>query len=92
MGFSTSELDERALHRRAVEAVIWGIPAVNFDLMRQAAARIKTASNQIVYWSRLLDWKGSTIDKKNPEKPRMCSSIRSTAAKRACFHNWLLRK
>ncbi len=31
--FSPGELDRRALERRAVEAVIWGMPAVNFDLM-----------------------------------------------------------
>ena len=30
--FSPAELTERAIHRRAVEAVIWGMPAVNYDL------------------------------------------------------------
>ena len=37
--FSSADLAERVLHRRAVEAVIWGIPAVNFDLMFQALVR-----------------------------------------------------
>ena len=37
--FSPAELTERTLHRRAIEAVIWGMPAVNFDLMFQAMAR-----------------------------------------------------
>ena len=27
--FSPTELAERTLHRRAIEAVIWGMPAVN---------------------------------------------------------------
>ena len=31
------ELAERSIHRRAVEAVIWGMPAVNYERMLQAA-------------------------------------------------------
>jgi hypothetical protein len=60
--FSSAELAERAIQRRAVEAVIWGMPAVNTDLMYQAMAReTKGGWNQIVYWSRLLDWKNQTL-------------------------------
>jgi hypothetical protein len=56
------QLVRNALHRRAVEAVIWGMPAVNTDLMYQAMAREVNGSwNQIVYWSRLLDWKNQTL-------------------------------
>src|SRR2546421_29659 len=56
--FSAVELAERTMHRRAVEAVIWGMPAVNYDLMVQAMVReAKGAFNQIAYWSRLPDWK-----------------------------------
>ena len=33
--FSSTELAERTLHRRAVEAAIWGMPLVNVDAMRQ---------------------------------------------------------
>jgi hypothetical protein len=52
----------RAIYRRAVEAVVWGMPAVNTDLMYQAMAReTKGKWNQIVYWSRLLDWKNQTL-------------------------------
>jgi hypothetical protein len=50
------------VHRRAVEAVVWGMPAVNTDLMYQAMVReVKGDWNQIVYWSRLLDWKNQTL-------------------------------
>jgi hypothetical protein len=62
--FSSAELAERMLHRRAVEAVIRGMPAVNFDLMYQAMVRDAKAgagSNKIVYWSRLSDWKNQTL-------------------------------
>ena len=56
------QLSRNAVHRRAVEAVIWGMPAVNTDLMYQAMAReVKGNWNQIVYWSRLLDWKNQTL-------------------------------
>jgi hypothetical protein len=59
---SADELARRTIERRAVEAVIWGIPAVNYDLMRQAAIHeAKGAENQIVYWSRLPSWKNQTL-------------------------------
>jgi hypothetical protein len=56
------DLRRRMIERRAIEAVIWGMPAVNTDLMFQAMARtLKGDWNQIVYWSRLLDWKNQTL-------------------------------
>jgi len=59
---SSSERVQRAVHRRAIEAVIWGMPAVNYELMYQAGARAAQADfNQIVYWSRLPDWKIQTL-------------------------------
>jgi hypothetical protein len=33
---SSEDLARRTLHRRAVEAVLWGMPAVNFDRMLQS--------------------------------------------------------
>ena len=60
--FSSTELAERTLHRRAIEAINWGIPAVNYDLMYQSVVRdAKGAFNQIIYWSRLADWKNQTL-------------------------------
>lgn len=59
--FTPAELAERAIQRRAVEAVIWGMPIVNFDLMYQAAVGLKAAFNQVIYWSRLSDWKNQTL-------------------------------
>src|SRR3954452_10111783 len=47
---------------RAVEAVVWAMPAVNFDLMYQAMVReTGGAFNQIVFWSGLPDWKNQTL-------------------------------
>ena len=59
--FSPAELTERAIHRRAVEAVIWGMPAVNAELMSDATVQAKAGSNQVVYWSRPVSWKNQTL-------------------------------
>ncbi len=56
-----AQLAERAMHRRAVEAVIWGMPAVNAELMFQAMVQPKGDFNQVVYWSRLISWKNQTL-------------------------------
>ena len=62
MTFSTADLAARTNHRRAVEALIWGIPAVNFDLMYQSHVRdAKGAINQVWYWSRIPNWKNQTL-------------------------------
>jgi hypothetical protein len=59
---SADELARRTIERRAVEAVVWGMPAVNYELMYQAMVReTKGGFNQIVYWSRLPDWKNQTL-------------------------------
>jgi len=59
---STLDLAVRTMHRRAIEAIIWGMPAVNYDLMYQAAVREANGGfNQIIYWSRLPDWKNQTL-------------------------------
>ena len=60
--YSPDDLARRTMERRAVEAVIWGMPVVNFDLMFQAMIdSAKGKPNQIVYWSRLQDWKNQTL-------------------------------
>jgi hypothetical protein len=60
--FSAGELEARAIHRRAVEAVIWGMPAVNTELMRQEMLT-KTSGkvHQFIYWGRPLDWRNQTL-------------------------------
>ena len=59
---SFEDLERQVLQHRAIEALIWGMPAVNRDLMYQAMLReTKGRDNQILYWSRLLDWKNQTL-------------------------------
>jgi hypothetical protein len=47
---SPEEINNRQIQRRAVEAVIWGMPAVNYDLMLQEALKTGAKENEIVYW------------------------------------------
>jgi hypothetical protein len=49
-------------HGRAVEAVIWGMSAVNTDLMRQEMlTKTNGKVNQVIYWGGLLDWHNQTL-------------------------------
>jgi hypothetical protein len=59
--FTPARLAERAIHRRAVEAVIWGMPAVNYERMLQAAQNNGAKLNQVVYWSKPVNWKNQTL-------------------------------
>ena len=58
---SPEELNRRTIGRRGVEAVIWGMPAVNFDRMFQAMAAAHGGWNQIAYWSRPSTWKNQVL-------------------------------
>jgi hypothetical protein len=59
---STGELRLRTVRARAVEGVIWGIPAVNYLLMLEAAAQqVGCGRNEVVFWSRLLDGRNQTL-------------------------------
>ncbi len=59
--YTADQLHDRTIHRRAVEAVNWGMAAVNFELMFDEMAKLGGKYNQIVYWSKLLDWKNQTL-------------------------------
>ncbi|MES2707759.1 MAG: DUF1254 domain-containing protein [Verrucomicrobiota bacterium] len=62
--FTAEQLIERTIQRCAVEAVIWGMPVVNYDTMFQAMVRDTKAgpgSNKIVYWSRPFGWRNQTL-------------------------------
>ncbi|CAH1661355.1 DUF1254 domain-containing protein [Chelatococcus asaccharovorans] len=54
-------VDDRLVRSRAVEAVIWGMPAVNYDLMLQPALKAGSKENEIIYWSRPVDWHNQTL-------------------------------
>jgi len=59
---SADELNRRLIQSRAVEAVIWGIPAVNTDLMRlEMLTKTPGKVGQVIYWGRPLDWHNQTL-------------------------------
>jgi len=59
----SDELESRRFHSRAVEALIWGMPLVNYRLMYDAAVRagMSPGSNETVLWPGRLDWHNQTL-------------------------------
>jgi hypothetical protein len=59
---SADQIQQRMIEQRAVEAVIWGMPVVNYDLMLQEMlTKTPGRVNQMIYWGRPLDWKNQTL-------------------------------
>src|SRR5262245_6939950 len=59
---SAEDLARRTIERRAVEAVSWGMPVVNYDLMLQEMlSKTNGKVNQVIYWGRPLDWMNQTL-------------------------------
>jgi hypothetical protein len=58
----TPSPQDRLMRSRAVEAAIWGMPVVNYDLMLQEMLTKTTGKvNQVIYWGKPLDWKNQTL-------------------------------
>ncbi|RJG41405.1 DUF1254 domain-containing protein [Mesorhizobium sp. DCY119] len=58
---SADELHQRILEGRAVEAVIWGMPAVNALLMYDQMVKAGGKVGQIIYWGKPLDRRNQTL-------------------------------
>jgi hypothetical protein len=59
---SADDLAQRTVERRAAEAVIWGMPAVNYDLMlREMLNKTTGKVGEVIYWGRPLDWHNQTL-------------------------------
>src|SRR5262245_19440941 len=58
---SPDELNRRIIERRAFEAVVRGMPVVNYDLMVQEMLSTSGKVNQVIYWGRPLDSKNQTL-------------------------------
>jgi hypothetical protein len=59
---ATRQLQDSVVIHRAVEAVIWGMPAVNYDLMLQEMlTKTKGKVGEVIYWGRPLDWRNQTL-------------------------------
>ncbi|RDJ14413.1 DUF1254 domain-containing protein [Rhizobium grahamii] len=59
---STQQVFDKEIERKAVQAVVWGLPVVNYDLMRQEMlAKTPGKVGQVIYWGRPLDWRNQTL-------------------------------
>jgi hypothetical protein len=59
---ASGDVHNPVLHSRAVEAVIWGMPAVNYDLMlQQMLSKTSGKVGQVIYWGRPLDSENQTL-------------------------------
>ncbi|HSF53256.1 MAG TPA: DUF1254 domain-containing protein, partial [Algoriphagus sp.] len=60
--FIPLNIQEQMIYQRAISAVIWGMPAVNYDLMLQEMlTKTSAKQNEIVYWSKPVDWHNQTL-------------------------------
>ena len=58
---TTEELASHTIYRRVVDAVIWGLPLVGEDAVKQAAFRDGKANyNDIVWWPKGGGWKNQS--------------------------------
>jgi hypothetical protein len=56
-----SDLNDRAIYSRAFNAVVWGMPAVNSQLMHESLLQAKGNYNQLAYWSGMINSKNQTL-------------------------------
>jgi len=53
-------ISDRVMHYRAVDAVVWGMPLLNFKTFRDGHAAIGAGYNDIAYHTKIQDWKFQT--------------------------------
>jgi hypothetical protein len=54
--------EDRLVQSRAIEAAIWGMPVVNYDLMLQEMlTKTPGKVNEVIYWGKPLDWHNQTL-------------------------------
>ncbi len=58
-------IHERMFHSRAVEAVVWAMPLLNFKGFRDGHASVGVGYNDIAYHSKVQDWKFQTATPNN---------------------------
>jgi hypothetical protein len=58
-------LHEQMLHSRAVEAVVWAMPLMNFKSYRDALIAAGVGPNDIGYFSEIQDWRFQTATPNN---------------------------
>jgi hypothetical protein len=69
-GFSSAKADEqtlhdRMLHHRAIDAVVWAMPLLNFKQFRDGHKALGVDYNDIAYHTKMQDWKFQTATPNN---------------------------
>ncbi|NEU09632.1 DUF1254 domain-containing protein [Flavihumibacter sp. R14] len=59
--FNPANINEHVIYGRAFNAVVWGMPAVNFELLHESLQKAGSSFNQIIYWSGLISSKNQTL-------------------------------
>ncbi|OIV39961.1 DUF1214 domain-containing protein [Flavobacterium johnsoniae] len=55
------EISEKIIYSRALQSVVWGIPAVNYDRIYQAFLSVGGSNNQIAYSTKPGNWKNQLL-------------------------------
>jgi hypothetical protein len=58
-------ISERVLHHRAMEAVIWAMPMMNYKFYRDALIDAGVGPNDVGYYSKVQDWQFQTATPNN---------------------------
>lgn len=56
---------ERVFHSRAIEAVVWAMPMLNFKGFRDALIEAGAGPNDVTYFSKVQDWRFQTATPNN---------------------------
>jgi hypothetical protein len=58
-------IHERMLHHRAIDAIVWAMPLLNFKQFRDGHKALGVDYNDIAYYSKVQDWKFQTATPNN---------------------------
>jgi len=58
-------IHERMFYHRAVDAVVWAMPLLNFKQFREGHRALGVEYNDIAYYSRIQDWQFQTATPNN---------------------------
>ena len=71
--FNATSLDERTIHRRAIELAIWGMPAVSMAAIRASLKRDLDADfGDVIYFSKVMEPRHEFLTANN-QTPYVCT-------------------
>ena len=62
---SDKTISERVMHYRAIDAVVWAMPLLNFKQFRDGHRALGVNQNDIAYHTKIQDWKFQTATPNN---------------------------